>query len=820
MISVNAIKKSKIKMIKRKIFIIAFFFYFSSAVADISPTGGFDAPYFQADYIQDLSEWNAALVNPALLFRVNQYHLAAGFYRWGGVNPLGEELGYNQITGLIPLRLRHTLGMTFITSGSDFEKMKINQQTTSPEKVGDDELYERWIIGHYSFRLLPWLSIGCNPKVIFQRQPSIIKGEKGDLSYGFGMDIAAYGNIFDHYRFGDLGISLNFQDIIPANLKWKNPRGETARQLMTTRLRAGLRYAVMNDRLIFDSEVVIDNIFEKMWDFLIDLTEKGDSVVITDNAGNPIDTIYEEDPEEKYLDIIGRCSFHSKFQWIPQVWFKLGWANNNIPYIGFNFNIIYLWPEMINYASLDVHFGYSLTEFERGATGMIKIATDFGPTREQRESKRLYEKLILAPMNAYNEAMRLYKAEKYWEASFAFGKVLSLFPAFHLNDKCTYYLGDCYTQLRLHGIAREVYKEGLAEYTTSEMRAHYNYGLQILDYREGEYKGALKQHAFISNLYADSDVKPDADYLAGEIHFLQKNYSAASKVLNGIPPDAACYNYTQYTLAVINIENNKLTAAIQNLKNIVTDTAITEAEVLLQAAADVKLGQLYFEQIELRKAVEAFKRVPEKSEHGDEALLGIAWSWIKVNRPQECLNAIESLIMMHPNSPLIPEAYLVKGYSLILLRMNKEALEALNECVKLCKTDFASEEDLAEREEKFRQVEIDFIPAANKIKKNALRKPTDKIVSERAGLKTEFDRFDREARDFFFYSLLVEDNKKFFRREEQILSDAEYAIAKVHKIIGSRKEKELIEREIEKQEKVDDEIEKIRKELESLDEEE
>ena len=141
----NSIKKLKIKIKIRKILIVTFFLCLSSAVADISPTGGFDAPYFQADYIQDLSEWSAALVNPALLFRVNQYRLEAGFYRWGGVNPLGDELGYNQISGLIPLRLRHTLGLTLITSGSDFEKKTINLQTGTIENKGEDELYERWI---------------------------------------------------------------------------------------------------------------------------------------------------------------------------------------------------------------------------------------------------------------------------------------------------------------------------------------------------------------------------------------------------------------------------------------------------------------------------------------------------------------------------------------------------------------------------------------------------------------------------------------------------------------------------------------------------
>jgi len=772
-----------------------------SGFGDINPTGGFSAPYFQADYIQDLSEFSAALVNPALLFRVNQFRLEAGFYRWGGVNPFGDELGYQHMHFLAPIRLRHTIGMTILHSGSEFREMILSEDSKLPEEIGINDFFELWFIPHYSFRVLPWLSLGINPKLVMQNQ-------FGTKSFGFGMDIGAYANVFNHYRFGDLGVSINFQDIIPANLKWRNETGETPRQLMTTRFRGGLRYAVMNDRLIADFEIVGDNLFQQLWDFMIDLSEKGE----LDSLGNLIEK------DDSYLDKIARVSAHFKFQWIPQVWFKFGWANNNIPYIGFNFNVIYLWPEMINYACCDVHFGYSLNEFERGATGMIKLSTDFGPTREQRESKRLYDKLVLAPMNAYNEAMRLYVAKKYWEAGFAFGKVLALFPNFHLNDKATYYMGDCYTQLRLHGIGRQVFNEGLAEYTTSEVRARYLYGLQLIDYREGKFKDALKNHAFITNLYGQSDIRPDADYLAGQIHLQRKNYSAAAQVLGGIPPDAAVYNYAQYSLAVLNIENNKLIEAIQNLQNIVTDTATGEAEQMLQYAAEVKLGQLYFEQVELRKAVEAFKRVPENTEHGDEALLGIAWSWIKVNRPQECLNAINQLISLHPKSPLIPESYLVKGYALMLMGRNTEAIESIEECLQLCKNEFANEDDLALKTEKFKQTEVNFAPTANQIKKNALRKPTDKIISERTDLKAKFDVFDKEAREFFYYSLLVTDNKKFFRQKEKIEMDAEYALAKLSKIIGTEKEREIIEKDSKKQEKLDEEIEKLQQQLEGLEE--
>jgi TolA-binding protein len=274
---------------------------------------------------------------------------------------------------------------------------------------------------------------------------------------------------------------------------------------------------------------------------------------------------------------------------------------------------------MINYLNIDAHAGYSFIENffengdkrdERGFSGVIKISTDFGPTREQRESKRLYEQLILAPNDAYSEAMRLYIAGKYWEAAFAFGKVISLFPNFHLNDQASWYLGNCYRFLYMNDIARQVYKDALEEYTTSEMRSKYIYGFQSLDYREGKYDDALKNHAFITNLYSDSDIKTDADYLAGEIHFIRKNYNVAEQLLSGIKQGDPSFLYAQYTLAIINIENGKEQAALQNLNNIIKDTTQEASDQALQDAANLKLGHLYFEMGDkLRNAVEAYQRV-------------------------------------------------------------------------------------------------------------------------------------------------------------------------------------------------------------------
>jgi len=765
----------------------------------LQATGGFSSPYFQADYIQDISDFSSGLVNPALLYRVDQLHFQFGIYRWNFDMDVGTtDLGYQQSSFLVPIRLHQTAGLSLIGVGSRIDSMGIDE-VAGIRSTGKSLRYaDLWIVGHYALRIrkFPWLIIGANPKFVRQNQFSHGAG------YGVGLDVGVYVNPFDHYRFGDLGLSVMLQDIVPAAVTWSGADRADYRQVMTTRFRAGLRYAILNDRLIFDGEFVGDNMFATLWESYMNAQE-----LLGDTTGAIVN---------QWKKIIPRGGGHVKVEFIPQIWLKAGWANNNIPYVGFNFNFLYPLPEMINHAGADVHVGYSVQEAERGLTLMGKFATEFGPTREQRESKRLYDKLILAPMNAYMEAMRLYLAGRYWEAGYAFGKVLSLFPNFHLNDKATFYLGNCYRFQQMNDIAREVYKEGLAEFTTSEQRPKFLYGLQHLDYTEGKYEDALKNHAFITNLYPESEIIPDADYLAGQIHFLRKNYNAARQLFERIQPEAPSYPYAQYTLAIINIESGKEKLAEQNLMNIVADTTDDPAELLLQDAANTKLGQLYFEQVELRKAVEAFDRVPEGSKYGDEALLGIAWSWVKVNRPEISLNTCDRLISAHPESPLIPETYLVKGYSLMLLKRHQEAIPNFEKCIELCRKNFATEEDLRTRQQKFAEHLERFRPTMQNIKKNALRKPTDRTIAERPAMKTEYDAYAQDARELFAFTLIVEGNKKFFKRKDELLADAEYALAKASKIVGGAKEAKIIGKEMEKKEKVEDEIQRIERELQQM----
>lgn len=752
--------------------------FLNNAVA-LEGNGGYGSPQLASDYVQDLGSYTSNLVNPALLYRVNQVHLNFGIYRWGIFDAASDQaLGYQQGSFLFPVRMNQTLGFTFISSGGSIIKNNGNVD------VGSAAFGDYSFIGSYALKLFPWLSLGTNVKYVYQNHFG------SGTSNGLGFDLGLYVNPFDHYRFGDLGISLNFQDIVPpAVIQWGSQNEIPAR------LRAGLRYSALNDRMIGDVEVLFDDWLSQLYGMAKEAYDSGKVVT-------PV-----------------RTSGHLKIEFIPQIWFRLGWANNAIPNFGINFNLMYPLPEMINYINNDINMGYSFLESERGLVFAYKLSFDMGPTREQREAKRMYDRLIIAPMNAYSEAMRLYMAGKYWEASFAFGKLMALYPNFNLNDRAAFYMGNCYRFLQMNTIARQVYKDALEEYPTSETRSKYLYGLQSLDYREGKYDDALKNHAYISNLYAESEIRPDADYLAGQIHFMKKNLNVAEQLFKKIEPESPSYLYAQYTLSIINIETNKADAAIANLKTIVSDSTKDAAELLLRDAANLKLGHIYFErglEGDLRKAVDCYKRVPEGSSYGDEALLGTAWAWIKVGQAAACLSTCDRLIASHPESPLTPETYLVKGYSLMLQKSFSEAIDNLQKCLDLCKGDFITSDNLAARRSQFAGVDNGFQPTADEIKKNALRKPTDRTLEERVGLESKFKEFKTESDNYFAYVLQADSHSKFLRRKEEIQRDAEYALAKSMNSLSGMGQGKIIEKQKEKEIKLDDQIEKLKQQLQQI----
>jgi tetratricopeptide (TPR) repeat protein len=779
--------------------------------------GGYDAPYFQADFTQDLNSWTSALVNPALMYRVNQMHASMAFYRWGLDR---GNMGYQDFSLLFPIRLRHTAGLTLLHARNSMERVRPGGGDGAEDFDGFVTYQDMWMIGNYSFKALPWLTVGSNVKLRSQTQFG-----RPSFSTVPGLDVGLYINPFDHYHWGDFGISLMAQDILPTQTPWAfedvtladimNPSD----LITVSRGRVGLRYAGLNDNLVASFEMIVDNAFRDIFANLPWNEFKNALVNIADGGPPPTPSQIAD-----MFPIAFRWGFHVKYMFIPQIWFKGGWTNNNIPYLGFSYNYLYPLPEMINYFTVDYNFGYSFFERsadlndERGLVMMIRASTDFGKTREQRESRRLYNKLVVAPMDTYQEAMRLYVAGRYWEAAFAFGKLITLFPQFYLNDKAVYYMGDSYKQLYMNQTAREVFREALDEYTTSDMRAFYLYGIMALDYREDNYDEAMRNHSFIINLYGDSEIVGEAEYLAGEIEFSRGDLEAARRHLELVKPTDRSYLYALYTLSIVNHETDRAQAAIQNLRIIIEDTTSQVSDAKLQNAAAVKLGHIFYEMGDrLRDAAESYSLVPRDAVHGDEALLGLAWTWIKAGQPQQALQNIDRLLSIHPQSPFIPEAHLVRGYVLMLLRRFQEAIPVLERAIALANaSDFLTDENVRTRKVQNDRIGGEFAPDADRIKANALRRPTPRSLEERPELQRHYEVFAAENQEFFEYRHLARTHRHFFKRKEEIIDDATFALARATSLAARSAPTRQFEGLRDQGQRIDDEIERLQMQLEQM----
>jgi hypothetical protein len=129
----------------------------------LTGNGGYDAAIFQADYIQDLTEYSSGLVNPALLYRVNQLRAEAGFYRWNLMT--SGSMGYQEFSFIYPHRLNHTFGMTIIGNGTNIMKTDVDMNS-----YGTGSYSDIWYVLQYSWRVRPWLVLGTNVKIREERQ--------------------------------------------------------------------------------------------------------------------------------------------------------------------------------------------------------------------------------------------------------------------------------------------------------------------------------------------------------------------------------------------------------------------------------------------------------------------------------------------------------------------------------------------------------------------------------------------------------------------------------------------------------------------------
>ncbi len=770
-------------------------FLSSNSDARLGSPGGIPGLILTTDILTNFSDFSAAYLNPALLTAVDQKELTFGGKQWGPVtNPL-------YLSVAIPYGLNHTFAASLLQMG--LSNVELTDGKGNPS--GNFGSAAEYVFqGSYGYRLLPSLSLGVNATALYYSVSE-------DNSIGTTFDLGIRFHPVEDYLLGHTSLGLNLQNVYyyePGSVEFNKYPFNIHFQFHWW----NEYYRTFLERFELSVNCAIMDLFTE-----------------ADNFGDPGINVVDvvewkerwDEQKTKIKDISVVWGVHAK--WFPVKFAGLRTGINTDGVIPFGISINWKNINVFRRVQLDYDFGIStVKELDDGDrfAHIIRFSARVGKTREEAVSEKWYVDLVREPQNDFEDAMRLYRAKKYWLASFAFGKVIAKWPSFSKVDMATFFMGKSYEYMHMNDAARETYSRGLKKYTTSDFRARFLFQLQNLDYKAGAFDMALRNYGFIMNLYRDNDIAPDADYVAGQIYYNKNDFENAIRTLEAIDKGNENYLYSRYTLAMINVRRKNFDDAVDNLTAILSvDSVKTVSEKALREMAFVKLGHIFFEKGDLKSAYGAYRQVPTESRFYDEALLGISWTLVRggvAESYQEAVKKADVLTSSRPKSMLVAEAYLVKGYAHTLLKNYDKAAEAYKKTIELCDGQYLSRDDYEKRVARNQTAMADYGDFQKKAFALALRKPTPTQEEQKNQMTPTFDGFDEEIRAFATFKIEADAQFDFKKSSVKLRKDAEYALATTLHLMDSAKKTKLIEGSQEKQKKLDKEMQELQKQLKEL----
>lgn len=698
--------------------------------------------YQQNDWFSEFGDNTAMYVNPASIAENDQIEVAVGLFQ-----TISGKAGQEFISAVHPFDYNHSLGLSVFENGSAID--------------GSNAVYleNAYSLG-YAYRL-PWftpnglsnkLALGVNGTLIQFNAFGAVK------SFGYGADLGLSYNPFSTSRWGHLQLGVAMQNVLQPEVTLPDGAGKykIPRNVNTSFYWRGFNYRL----------------------------ELAGSVSVID---------FTHDPGEgpgggKEVVPTVRATYYLS----PLLGIKLKYTKLGYPVVGATVNVKRV--NLFRYLQLDLdmsHDKLSAQDEGRGFVWNFKAITRVGPTREERIGEARYRRLKIEPEDAYREAMRLYLARKFLLASYAFGKVITKYPSFHLVDQAAFYKGKSFENLRMHQAARDVYNDALKRYTDSDQRPKYMFQLMNIDYKEGKFDEATKRYQQITNLYPESDVKSDADYVMGQMRYIQKDYHGAIALLSPILPGNANYIYARFTLGMSNVNLKKYKEAEAAFQDIMESKPSNSSEQEMKEVTAVKLGHLNFgkEPPQLVKAAEFYGSVSPSSSKYDEALLGLAWSFIKVQRFKEAQGYAQDIISKTPNSLLVPEAHLLLGYCAYFDKDYEKSIKEFDNAIDLAEKKAVAAADIQRKKEENMANSGDF----QAVQKEALllsnQLPTPRVIEKREQLRPKFEEIHKKIESYLEFLREVEQIEKFLANKDRIIKDAKFTKATVINIKGGSTEK-------------------------------
>ena len=385
----------------------------------------------------------------------------------------------------------------------------------------------------------------------------------------------------------------------------------------------------------------------------------------------------------------------------------------------------------------------------------------------------------MGPLDDYYAAKRLFLNRQFLDAAYAFGNIQTMYPAFHLVDQAAFYMAKSFENLLMHKAAREIYRDAIKRYPQSDQLAKYHFQLMNIDYKEGKYEEAMNKYQYIVQKFGKSDAKADADYVAGQIKLEQGLYQESIDLHASIPPGNANYLYARYTMGIASSRMHKWNEAENCFRDITEQQVSNKSERDIQNAAKVKLGHLLFsaEKPDIAAAARMYGLVQKDSPVFDEAMLGIAWAFLKVYKIDEAIKYAKWIINNLPESFIVPEAYLVVGYCHFMKKEYQKSADALTKAEDLSDKPIVS---VASRDSarlaydsmqgQFDSVQVFVLDLARQL-------PTPRVESKRKALRPTFDKLHQAIEDYAKFMQRAIQSDRFESNRQRIRDDAGFTLA-------------------------------------------
>jgi len=723
----------------------------------------------------DLSNFintNAASINPALTTQVDENELTYGFsnfYFFSNVHYLSF---------IYPVGLKNSVGFVIYNTGTEIQESGTNF-FGDPFLSNNSSYSEFEYYLNLSRRILPYLSAGINIKVINKNLFKLIS------PIGVGMDVGFILNPFDTYYLGKPNLGVTVMNVLAPQPDASDQN--KSKEIYPLNIRLNLSHSFFRDALVISPGIIFEDVLPEANAFTVK-------------------------PEKETNFSYHKLSLDAQLNLWHFLYVKAGFFEGEKT-ISSGFGLYFDQINVVN----DFRFDYTLAyKVESGVLNKVHLTTHFGKNRAQKLMLSKFKSLNNLPSDLFNEAMRLYRLKKYWEAAFVFGKLLVFFPTYYQADVATFYLAKCFENLDMLTIARLSYENAFRTYSTSDLKPNFVFGSQNINYKTKNYDASLRNYSFIANLYSDADIKADADYIAGQIYYERKNYIKAIQKFQTVDQFSPVYPYAQFTLAIINLKYKKVREAIQHFMNVIKSNPQKASELVLVNRSYLMLGHLFQEISQLSKALEYYKKVDPQSDFYDEAIIGQAWAYSKLLKHRQSMDLAKSILSEHKNSRFLGEAYLILGYGFLIEKEYDYAQKILK------KAEEISNQQLVEQEDSVRAVATyqDATKELNEIQYDILKlcylKPDEENGKKKIKIFDQYRRIQSQMNFCNKIMSLIELNYKFKVSKPRLVSDIGYAVATGIRLKGQSEREDAKATLQAEQRKIDQEILELQKTLENL----